>query len=135
LKALAKIELEGMQELIDRVNKLGTKGEVIKKNTLIKAGTLVKDSMEKKAPRSILNKKHMADNIKMSDIEKENGVDYIKIGPNKGDNSEFFYSKFTEWGTSKIPAQHWAENSVLENKKEINEIIVEELKRGLEDDS
>jgi HK97 gp10 family phage protein len=135
LKALAKIELEGMQELIDRVNKLGTKGEVIKKNTLIKAGTLVKNAMEKKAPRSILNKKHMADNIKMSDIEKENGVDYIKIGPNKGDNSEFFYSKFTEWGTSKIPAQHWAENSVLENKKEINEIIVEELKRGLEDDS
>lgn len=77
----------------------------------------------------------MADNIKMSDIEKENGVDYIKIGPNKGDNSEFFYSKFTEWGTTKIPAQHWAENSILENKKEINEIIVEELKRGLEDDS
>lgn len=132
---MAKIELEGMQELIDRVNKLGTKGEVFKKNTLIKAGTLVKNSMEKKAPRSILNKKHMADNIKMSDIEKENGVDYIKIGPNKGDNSEFFYSKFTEWGTTKIPAQHWAENSILENKKEINEIIVEELKRGLEDDS
>ena len=132
---MAKIELEGMQELIDRVNKLGTKGEVIKKITLMKAGTLVKNSMEKKATRSILNKKHMADNIKMSDIEKENGVDYIKIGPNKGDNSEFFYSKFTEWGTSKIPAQHWAENSVLENKKEINEIIVEELKRGLEDDS
>lgn len=132
---MAKIELEGMQELIDRVNKLGEKGEVIKKNTLIKAGTLVKNAMEKKAPRSILNKKHMADNIKMSDIEKENGVDYIKIGPNKGDNSEFFYSKFTEWGTTKIPAQHWAENSILENKKEINEIIVEELKRGLEDDS
>lgn len=132
---MAKIELEGMQELIDRVNKLGEKGEVIKKNTLIKAGTLVKNAMEKKAPRSILNKKHMADNIKMSDIEKENGVDYIKIGPNKGDNSEFFYSKFTEWGTTKIPAQHWAENSVLENKKEMNEIIVEELKRGLEDDS
>lgn len=132
---MAKIELEGMQELIDKVNKLGAKGEVIKKNTLIKAGTLVKNAMEKKAPRSILNKKHMADNIKMSDIEKENGVDYIKIGPNKGDNSEFFYSKFTEWGTTKIPAQHWAENSILENKKEINEIIVEELKRGLEDDS
>ncbi|MCX7903041.1 MAG: HK97 gp10 family phage protein [Caloramator sp.] len=132
---MAKIELEGMQELIDRVNKLGTKGEVIKKNTLIKAGMLVKNAMEKKAPRSTLNKKHMADHIKMSDIEKVNGVDYIKIGPNKGDNSEFFYSKFTEWGTSKIPAQHWAENSLLENKKEINEIIVEELKRGLEDDT
>lgn len=130
---MSKIELEGMQELIDKINKLGEKGEEIKKNALDKAGNLVKNSMEKKAPRSDESKKHMADNIKVSDIEKVDGVDFIKIGPNKGDSSEFFYSKFTEWGTSKIPAQHWAKNSVLENKKEINEIIREELKRGLEE--
>lgn len=130
---MAKIELEGMQELIDRVNKLGVKGEIIKKKALEKAGNLVKDSMEKNAPRSSLSKKHMADNIKVSDIEKENGVDFVEIGPNKGDNSEFFYSKFSEWGTSSQPAQHWAENSVLENKREINNIIKEELQRGLEE--
>lgn len=130
---MAKIELEGMQEVIDRVNKLGAKGEVIKKRALDKVGNLVKGSMEKKAPRSSLSKKHMADNIKVSDIEKENGMDFVDIGPNKGDNSEFFYSKFTEWGTSKIPAQHWAEKSVLENKREINNIIKEELQRGLEE--
>ncbi len=130
---MAKIELEGMQELIDRVNKLGAKGETIKKKALDKAGNLVKDSMEKNAPRSSLSKKHMADNIKVSDIEKENGVDFVEIGPNKGDNSEFFYSKFSEWGTSSQPAQHWAENSVLENKREINNIIMEELQRGLEE--
>ena len=130
---MAKIELEGLQEVIDRVNKLGAKGEIIKKKALDKAGNLVKGSMEKKAPRSSLSKKHMADNIKVSDIEKENGVDFVEIGPNKGDNSEFFYSKFSEWGTSSQPAQHWAENSVLENKREINNIIKEELQRGLEE--
>ena len=130
---MAKIELEGMQELIDRVNKLGAKGEIIKKKALDKAGNLVKGSMEKNAPRSSLSKKHMADNIKVSDIEKENGVDFVEIGPNKGDNSEFFYSKFSEWGTSTQPAQHWAEKSVLENKREINNIIMEELQRGLEE--
>lgn len=130
---MAKIELEGMQELINKVNKLGAKGEIIKKRALDKAGNLVKGSMEKKAPRSSLSKKHMADNIKVSDIEKENGMDFVEIGPNKGDNSEFFYSKFTEWGTSKIPAQHWAENSILENKREINNIMKEELQRGLEE--
>lgn len=130
---MARIELEGMQEIIDKVNKLGAKGDIIKKKALNKAGDLVKSSMEKKAPVSRLNKKHMADNIKISDIEKENGVDFIEIGPNKGDNSEFFYSKFSEWGTSTQPAQHWAENSILENKREINETIMEELKRGLEE--
>lgn len=130
---MAKIELEGMQELIDKVNKLGLKGEVIKRKTLDKAADLVKASMEKKAPRSKISKKHMADNIKVSDIKNENGVDFVNIGPNKGDNSEFFYSKFTEFGTSKIPAQHWAENSILENKKKINETIMQELQRGLEE--
>lgn len=130
---MASIELEGMTELIDKVNKLGAKGEVIKKKALDKAGELVKTSMERKAPRYEETKKHMADNIKVSEIKKENGVDFVKIGPNKGDNSEFFYSKFTEWGTSKIPAQHWAENSLLENKREINQTIKEELQRGLEE--
>jgi len=130
---VARIDLEGMQELIDKVNKLGARGNIIKKKALDKAGELVKRSMENNAPVSNLNKKHMADNIKVSDIEKENGVDFIEIGPNKGDNSEFFYSKFSEWGTSTQPAQHWAENSVLENKREINQIIADELKRGLEE--
>ncbi|KAF5029260.1 hypothetical protein DSECCO2_650420 [anaerobic digester metagenome] len=128
---MARIELEGLQELIDKVNKMGSRGTKIKKKALDKAGAIVKSSMEEKAPRSEMTKRHMADNIKVSEIESEGGVDFIKIGPNKGDNSEFFYSKFTEWGTSKIPAQHWAENSVLENKKKINEIIKEELERGL----
>lgn len=129
---MAGVELQGMAELIDKVNKLGAKGGDIKRNTLEKAGKLVKSSMEKKAPRSKLNKKHMGDNIKISDIEKKNGVDYIRIGPDKGDNTKLYYSKFTEWGTSKIPAQHWAGKSLLENQKEINKTIEEELKRGLE---
>lgn len=130
---MAKIELEGMQELIDKVNKLGDKGDEIKKNALDKAGEMVKQSMEKKAPRSKSSKRHMADHIKVSDIERSNGVDFVKIGPDKGDVSEFFYSKFTEWGTSKIPAQHWASKSVKENQRKINEVIKEELERGLKD--
>lgn len=130
---MAKLELEGMEELIDRVNKLGEKGEVIKKKALDKAGELVKSTMETRAPKSEETKRHMSENIQVSEIQKENGVDFIKVGPNKGDNSEFFYSKFTEWGTSKIPAQHWAEKSVLENKREINETIKTELQRGIEE--
>ncbi len=90
---MAKLELEGLDALIDKVNKLGQQGERIKKKALDEAGKLVKVSMEKKAPRSSESKNHMADNIKVSDIEKGDGVDYVDIGPKKGDNSEFYYSK------------------------------------------
>lgn len=130
---MAKMTLEGMQELIDRVNKLGKTSEAIKKKALTKAGEMVKQSMEKKAPRSDLSRPHMADNIKVSDLKKEDGMDFIRIGPDKGDNTIFYYSKFTEWGTTKIPAQHWAEKSLQENKNKINDVISEELQRGLEE--
>ena len=130
---MARLELEGMEELVDKVSKLGQRGEVIKKNALDKAAALVKESMKSKAPRSDLNKIHIADNIKISDVEREDGVDYVQVGPTRGDNSEFYYSKYSNYGTSKIPAQHWAEKSVLENKREINKIIKEELERGLEE--
>jgi len=130
---MAKISLEGMQELIDKVNTLGDRGEVIKKSALSKAGDLVKKSMEEKAPRSRDTKKHMADNIKVSKKEKVDGIDFVNIGPTKDDASEFYYSKFTEYGTSKIPAQHWAEKSLKENHREINNVIREELERGLKE--
>ncbi len=90
---MAKMELEGMDELIDKVNKLSVTGEAIKKNALDKVGKIVKDSMEKKAPRSDESKEHMADNIKVTDIKKSNGVDFVDIGPKKGDNSKFYYSR------------------------------------------
>ena len=131
---MTRIELEGMHELIAKVNKLGTKGTAIKKRALDKAGKLVKASMEDKAPRSDQSKTHMADNIAVSDVKQKDGVDFVQVGPTKGDNSPFFYSKFTEWGTSKIPAQHWAEKSVRENKGKINQVIREELERGLNGD-
>ena len=131
---MTRIELEGMHELIAKVNKLGTKGTAIKKRALDKAGKLVKASMEDKAPRSDQSKTHMADNIAVSDVKQKDGVDFVQVGPTKGDNSPFFYSKFTEWGTSKIPATHWAEKSVRENKGKINQVIREELERGLNGD-
>jgi len=130
---MAKISLEGMQELIDKINKLGDKGEAIKKTALSKAGDLVKKSMEEKAPRSRDTKKHMADHIKVSKKEKVDGIDFVNIGPTKDDISEFYYSKFTEFGTSKIPAQHWAENSLKENQSDLNNVIREELERGLKE--
>ena len=130
---MARINLEGIQELINKINKMGNKGESIKKNALNKAGNLVKKSMEEKAPRSMENKKHMADNIRVSKIERADGMDFVNIGPTKDDASEFYYSKFTEYGTSRMPAQHWAEKSLKENQKDINNVIREELERGLKE--
>jgi len=129
---VADIKLEGIDELISKLDKLETGGKEIKKDALSQAGEIVAKSMKELAPRSKDGTIHMADHIKVSDLEEKNGLSYVAVGPSKGDNSSFFYSKFTEWGTSKIKAVHWAEGSLQKNRKRIKDIIFSELKRRLE---
>lgn len=129
---MADIKLEGIDELISNLGKLGVEGRDIKKDALSQAGEIVARSMKELAPRSKEGNLHMADHIKVSDLTEKNGLSFVNVGPSKGDNSSFFYSKFTEWGTSKIPAVHWAEGSLQKNRKKIKDIIFGELKRRLD---
>ena len=129
---MADIKLEGIDELISKLGRLGNEGRQIKKDALTQAGEIVARSMKELAPRSKEGNLHMADHIKVSDLTEKNGLSFVNVGPSKGDNSSFFYSKFTEWGTSKIPAVHWAEGSLQKNKKKIKDIIFNELKRRLD---
>jgi HK97 gp10 family phage protein len=129
---VADIKLEGIDELISKLGKLGAEGRDIKKDALSQAGEIVARSMKELAPRSKEGNLHMADHIKVSDLTEQNGLSYVNVGPSKGDNSSFFYSKFTEWGTSKIPAVHWAEGSLQKNRKKIKDVIYGELKRRLD---
>jgi len=129
---VADIKLEGIDELISKLGRLGNEGRQIKKDALTQAGEIVARSMKELAPRSKEGNLHMADHIKVSDLTEKNGLSFVNVGPSKGDNSSFFYSKFTEWGTSKIPAIHWAEGSLQKNRKKIKDIIYEELKRRLD---
>jgi HK97 gp10 family phage protein len=117
------IELTGLEELIKKVNDLGQRGEIIKRRAINRATNIIKDSMKSKAPRSDSNKPHLADNI----IIKISDDNTAYVGP----DDNFDYAKYTNYGTSKIKAQHWLEKSVLENKAEINRVIKEELERGL----
>ena len=117
------IELTGLEELIKRVNNLGQRSEFIKRRAIIKAANIIKDSMVGKAPRSSLNKPHLADNINIRITDDNTAY----IGP----DDNFDYAKYTNYGTSEIKAMHWLEKSVLENKAEIQRVIKEELERGL----
>lgn len=128
---MAKLELVGIEALLERVNKLVAVSDEIKAAALSEAAELVKASMAANAPRSRLSKPHMADYIQISPMEKVNGVESVRIGPIKGGGTEFYYSKFTEWGTTKIPAMHWASRSLEENRRKIQAIIRETLERRL----
>ncbi len=53
------------------------------------------------------------------------------MGVDKGDNSEIFYGKFIEFGTSKRAAHPFLQPAYEKNIDDIKGIIAETLKEGL----
>ena len=96
------------------------------------------ETAKKTAPR---NKKghigkygngHMADNIPLK-LVIENGMKSIEYGWEKSDNSDYFYAKFVEWGTSnnKYPKQPFINKSMSKNKNKCFNVFSERIRKEL----
>ena len=96
------------------------------------------ETAKKTAPR---NKKghigkygngHMADNIPLK-LVTENGLKTIEYGWEKSDNSDYFYAKFVEWGTSnnKYPKQPFINKSIKKNKNKCFNVFSERVRKEL----
>jgi HK97 gp10 family phage protein len=94
-----EITIDGMDELLEKLDKLEVKVENKLSKEAINAGAeIIKDSVIPKIPRSEVNKEHAADHILISPMKKKDGIKYVLIGQQKGDNSKFYYLKFWEFG-------------------------------------
>lgn len=93
---MAKIELEGMDELLKELYAIGERVAVRAENKALNQGAgILQAEMSRRAPRSNLSKAHLADNIVKSGVRtSKEGVKHIVVGPAKG----FFYGKFLELG-------------------------------------
>lgn len=102
---MAEVTLEGLDELVRNLEQIGEKAGRVENEALRTGAEIVQAEAASKAPRSDLNKPHLADNIVISKVKTGEGGKYVEVGPTKGDHSLFFYGKFLEWGTSKMPAR------------------------------
>lgn len=75
---------------------------------------------------------HAKDNIPIS-INKVDGRKELTVGWKKGDNSPFYYMKFVEFGSSKVPPQAPFKKTFIRQVKEYNKILVEEYENLLEE--
>ena len=113
-----------------KLEELGRKGTSIEKKALEEGAEPILQEMINNCPvRTGKAKKH----LKKSKPKKEKGIQTIKIGVNKGDNSEAFYLKFSEWGTSKQVARPFM-RPAFERKREegleiTKKVIREELRK------
>ena len=76
--------------------------------------------------------KHLKDNISISGFLTDGaGRLYVLVGPSKGDNNDFFYGKFFEWGTSKMKARPFVEPAVISKRREALAAMAQELRRAI----
>ena len=125
---MAKIELEGMQELLDNLQQLGQKAARIENQALIKAAEPILADAVQNAPEKTGRGKR---GLTISRPRKQGEGRYVLVGLDRGDISEIFYMKFHEFGTSKMKARPFLGPAYEKNKNKAVEIIRNELRREL----
>ena len=130
-----RLDFDGLDAIIKDLNKMN---QILESNVVDNA---LKQSImpayneaKKLAPKDKINKegKHMADNIPLKLI-KEGSCKSVEYGWEKSDNSDFYYAKFVEWGTSnnKYPKRPFIYKSLKKNKNKCYEEFSKSIRKEL----
>lgn len=124
------IELSGMNEMLQKLEKMGKNVDKVKEKALKAGAEKIRKPIADLAPRSKIPHEHMADSIIISEVKKDTGGnEFVEVGPEKSK----FWAKFNEFGTVKMKAHPFVEPGFLQGKKEALEAIAEVVKGEIND--
>lgn len=127
---MADIELEGVDEILNKLQQIGNNISRLENKALRSAAQPVLD--DAKSSNSFNDRSgNLRKGLKISNIKNKEGVKYVLVGVDKSDNSKIYYGKFLEFGTSKMPAKPFMQPAYEKNKDNIQKTIAETLKEGL----
>lgn len=139
----ASLEVDGLELIQKRINELGKKGQRIENKALREGAEIVRAKVSEQAPRSNKPRKatsgtqswrtgeHAADHITASRIKKVNGSKVIEVGISRSDNSHYFYLKFHEYGTVKMPPRPFMRRSLRMSRDNARAIMRNVYKKEL----
>ena len=124
-----EIEVSCIDKLQKKVSEMGKKSNKLTNKALNAGADIILDEIVKRCPeRTGKAKKH----LKKSKVKTKKGEKYINIGVNKEDNSEAFYLKFYEWGTSRGQiARPFMRPSFEDKKDEALKATTRVMKEGI----
>lgn len=127
---MADIELEGVDEILNKLQQIGNNISRLENKALKNAAQPVLDDV--KSSNSFNDRSgNLRKGLKISNIKNKEGVKYVLVGVDKSDNSKIYYGKFLEFGTSKMSAKPFMQPAYEKNKDNIQKTIAETLKEGL----
>lgn len=127
---MANIELTGVDEILNKLQQIGTNVGKLENKALKNAAEPVLE--DAKATNAFKDKSgKLRKGLKITNVKNKEGIKYILVGLDRGDNSETFYGKFIEFGTSKMRARPFLQPAYEKNVQNIKRTIAETLKEGL----
>jgi HK97 gp10 family phage protein len=125
---VADLLVEGMDDLMARLNELGAKANRVANQALKEAAEPLAEAMRNNVNVSTVEHKHIRDDIHVSRVKVSGLVRYVEVGPGE---ETAWRAKFLEFGTSKMPAYPFVEPSLHESKHKVFAALCDALKRGL----
>lgn len=122
------LDFSDLDKLQKRLDEMGRKGSTLENKALLAGAEVINKEVVKNAPERT---GHAKKYLKVSKVSKEKGIKVVKIGISKGDNSEAFYLKFHEYGTSKMAARPFMRPAFERKRKEALEATHKVIKEGL----
>jgi HK97 gp10 family phage protein len=123
-----EFKVEGIEDLMARINSLGERVATRTVNKALREGAeVLREGISQRAPRSKSNTDHLADNIVMSGVKQAEVGKYIEVGPDK----KHFYGRFHELGTTKMPAHPFVGPALEEDGKAVMDTMAGVLREEL----
>ncbi|WP_156290785.1 HK97-gp10 family putative phage morphogenesis protein [Oceanobacillus salinisoli] len=120
-----RVEFEGMEELIQEMQKMETGMNESKNEALLKGAEVVQKETKKLAPVRSQGGGTLRDNINISDIEKDDIYVYVdQQGP-------AYYGYFLEYGTSKMSARPFMAPAFNRSRFQIEQAMATSLRKRL----
>lgn len=124
----SEMKVEGLDDLMARLNSLGEKIATRTENKALREGAeVLREGISKRAPRSKSNTDHLADNIVMSGVKQAETGKHIEVGPDK----KRFWGRFQEFGTTEMPAHPFMGPALEEEGKAIMNKMADVLREEL----
>lgn len=127
-----KMEVDGLDNIINRLESMGKSGSRLEGESLKVAGeVIVEEARNNLESHGNVRTGKLKEGLKVGKVRKKGIRKYVEVGITKEDNSENFYGKFLEWGTSKMSAKPFLIPAYENKKNEAKKIIIDELKKGI----
>jgi HK97 gp10 family phage protein len=117
-------EVNGLNELMQELEKAGDKAGELLEAAALAGGKVVEEQARENAPRE---KGTLAKSITTGVVDKGQNMVEVGIGPGK----KGWYGRFSEHGTSREPARPWLFPAYEQKKEEAENAIAEVIREGL----